>query len=55
MKIKCPGFLIDGTPCESENLDQGVNSRILCHDCGTYSIITRALPGRKAEIPDKIL
>jgi len=44
MKIKCPGYKKDGSLCESENLDQGMNGRILCHDCGEYSIITRAAP-----------
>jgi len=28
MKIKCPN-----TVCNGENLDQGIDSVILCHDC----------------------
>lgn len=46
MKIKCPGYKKDGTPCESEDLDQGVNGRILCHKCSTYSMIVRVAPGQ---------
>jgi len=29
MKITCP-------TCNSENLDQGLNGKILCHDCQRF-------------------
>ena len=32
MKIKCPN-------CRSDCLDQGIDEKILCHDCGITSVI----------------
>lgn len=34
MKINCP-------ECRSENLDQGLNGKILCHDCNRFWILVK--------------
>lgn len=47
MKPKCPCILPDGKICGSENLDQGLNERILCHDCKQFSILVRLGFGSK--------
>ena len=39
MKIKCTAKLPSGEVCESENLDEGVTGKILCHDCKNFLML----------------
>ncbi len=46
MRIKCPN-----PTCESENLDQGVDDSILCHDCKWVLAIRKKMPDWFLTIP----
>lgn len=45
MQLTCP-------ECDSECLDQGINKKILCHDCGTFFELTKSVqnPLYRAEV-----
>jgi hypothetical protein len=47
VKIKCPNQL-----CRSENLDQGIDDSIICHDCRSVLDIKKRMPDFFMSIPE---